>query len=185
MQKRHTRTAEIATAERCTLALIGATCALLLDARRTLRAFRSRPTARRPGSSARDFEGTYDSFGQNLEWNHDNRAFDSHGNQVAGPGTNTFVGLSTFIHYWKLPSLPHVGFNASITRARDPHAGIAVFRERHRRSAASAVSSGTTPRPRRRSAFRPTCRCRSDRTAYRRIRGRSGLRSSTTTGTGM
>ncbi|SAL82184.1 hypothetical protein AWB68_06418 [Caballeronia choica] len=62
-----------------------------------------------------DFEGTYDSFGQNLEWNHDNRAFDSHGNQVAGPGTNTFVGLSTFIHYWKLQSLPHVGFNASIT----------------------------------------------------------------------
>jgi len=29
--------------------------------------------------------------------------------------TNTFAGLSTFIHYWKLPSLPHVGFNANIT----------------------------------------------------------------------
>jgi hypothetical protein len=62
-----------------------------------------------------DFEEPYSSFGQNFEWNHDSRAFNSQGNQVAGPGTNTYVGLSTFIRYWKLHSLPHVGFNASIT----------------------------------------------------------------------
>jgi hypothetical protein len=62
-----------------------------------------------------DFDEPYSSFGQNVQWNHDSRAFDANGNQVAGPGTNTFVGLSTFIHYWKLPSLPLVGFNASIT----------------------------------------------------------------------
>jgi hypothetical protein len=35
--------------------------------------------------------------------------------------TNTFAGLSTFIPGWKLPSLPHVGFNASITRPEGSH----------------------------------------------------------------
>jgi len=97
------------------LALLGATCTLLpvgLAHASGIPFATDRPQTWQFSS---DFEGTYDSFGQNIEWNHDNRTFDSHGSQTAGPGTNTFVGLSTFIHYWKLPSLPHVGFNASIT----------------------------------------------------------------------
>src|SRR5260370_38966110 len=41
-----------------------------------------------------DFVCTYDSFGQNLELNHDIRACDSHGTQVAEPGTTIFVRIS-------------------------------------------------------------------------------------------
>lgn len=97
------------------LALLGTTCTLLPAALAHASGIPFATDRPQTWQFSSDFEGTYDSFGQNIEWNHDSRAFDSHGNQVAGPGTNTFVGLSTFIRYWKLPSLPHVGFNASIT----------------------------------------------------------------------
>jgi hypothetical protein len=97
------------------LALLGTTCTLLPAALAHASGIPFATDRPQTWQFSSDFEGTYDSFGQNIEWNRDNRAFDSQGNQTAGPGTNTFVGLSTFIHYWRLPSLPHVGFNASIT----------------------------------------------------------------------
>jgi len=62
-----------------------------------------------------DFDEAYSSFGQNLQWNDDSRAYDSQGHRVAGAGTDTFVGLSTLVRYWKIDGLPHVGFNANLT----------------------------------------------------------------------
>jgi hypothetical protein len=50
------------------------------------------------------FEGTYDSFGQNLEWNHDSRAFDSHGNHPylahqCTPGAGMPLRVSSLVTY--------------------------------------------------------------------------------------
>jgi hypothetical protein len=51
-----------------------------------------------------DFEGTYDSLGQNLEWNHDSRAFDLHGNHQyhahqRTPGAGMALRVSTLVTY--------------------------------------------------------------------------------------
>lgn len=62
-----------------------------------------------------DYKEPYDSFGQFLQWNNDRESFDNAGNKVAGPGTSTFVGLSSRLHYWKFDSLPDVGWVASVT----------------------------------------------------------------------
>jgi hypothetical protein len=62
-----------------------------------------------------DYKESYDSFGQFLQFNADNKSFDSNGKSVAGPGTETFVGLSARLHYWKFDSLPKVGWVASAT----------------------------------------------------------------------
>lgn len=62
-----------------------------------------------------EFTESYDSFGQYLQWNNDRRRFDDDGDEVRGSGTDTYVGLSSLLHYWKVDGLPKNGFVASIT----------------------------------------------------------------------
>src|SRR5436309_143391 len=62
-----------------------------------------------------DWTESYDSFGQFLQWNNDRRSFNANGNRVSGPGTHTFVGLSSRLHYFKFDSMPNVGWLASLT----------------------------------------------------------------------
>ena len=61
------------------------------------------------------FKEAYDSFGQYLQWNRDDRAFDARGDKVAGSGGDTVVGLSSRLHYFKIDALPDWGWVASIT----------------------------------------------------------------------
>lgn len=49
-------------------------------------------------------------FVQYGEFNSDGSAYDSHGNEVKGPGTHTWIGLSKYVHFWTFKSLPNVGF---------------------------------------------------------------------------
>ncbi|WP_166361983.1 transporter [Pseudomonas akapageensis] len=62
-----------------------------------------------------DFTEPYNSVGQEFEWNDDRKRFDDHGDKVDGPGTDTYVGLTSLLHYWKMDGLPNTGFIASIT----------------------------------------------------------------------
>lgn len=62
-----------------------------------------------------DFKEPYDSFGQYLQWNRDDRRFDAAGNKRPGPGGDTVVGLSSRLHYFKIEALPSWGWVASIT----------------------------------------------------------------------
>ncbi|MFC3111311.1 transporter [Undibacterium arcticum] len=62
-----------------------------------------------------DFKDPYDSFGQEAEWNNDRKVFDSSGKKAAGTGGDTFVGLSSRLHYFKLDALPNWGFVVSAT----------------------------------------------------------------------
>jgi hypothetical protein len=62
-----------------------------------------------------DFTEPYNSVGQEFEYNDDRKRFDDHGNKVAGSNTDTFVGLTSLLHYWKMEGLPNTGFVASIT----------------------------------------------------------------------
>lgn len=62
-----------------------------------------------------NFKEAYDSFGQYVQWNRDDRAFDAHGDKVAGSGGDTVVGLSSRLHYFKIAALPDWGWVASIT----------------------------------------------------------------------
>ncbi|MFC5698572.1 transporter [Pseudomonas sp. GCM10022186] len=62
-----------------------------------------------------DFTEPYDSFGQYVQWNDDSKRFDDDGDKVDGSGTDTYVGLSSLLHYWKVDGLPNNGFIASIT----------------------------------------------------------------------
>lgn len=54
-----------------------------------------------------EFTDSYNSFGQYLQWNDDSRRFDDDGREVAGSGTDTYVGLSSLLHYWKVDGLPN------------------------------------------------------------------------------
>ncbi|WP_280289063.1 transporter [Pseudomonas sp. BN417] len=62
-----------------------------------------------------DFTEPYNSFGQYVQWNDDSKRFDDDGDKVKGSGTDTYVGLSSLLHYWKVDGLPKNGFIASIT----------------------------------------------------------------------
>jgi hypothetical protein len=62
-----------------------------------------------------DYKEPYDSFGQFIQYNDDRKAFNNNGDKVSGPGTDTFVGLSSRLHYWKFDSMPDVGWVASLT----------------------------------------------------------------------
>ena len=62
-----------------------------------------------------DYTESYNSFGQFVQYNDDNRQFDSAGNKVAGSGGHTVVGLSSALHYWKFDALPSVGWVGSVT----------------------------------------------------------------------
>lgn len=62
-----------------------------------------------------DFTEPYNGVAQYAQWNDDKKRFDDHGNKVAGPGTDTYVGLTTLVQYFKIDGLPSMGFNASIT----------------------------------------------------------------------
>lgn len=61
------------------------------------------------------FTDPYDSFGQYVQANDDSRAFNSAGQKVDGSGGQTYVGLSSRLHYFKLDSVPDWGFVASVT----------------------------------------------------------------------
>ncbi|WP_338923181.1 transporter [Pseudomonas silesiensis] len=62
-----------------------------------------------------DFTEPYNSVGQEFQYNDDRKRFDDHGNKVDGSNTDTFVGLTSLLHYWKMDGLPNTGFIASIT----------------------------------------------------------------------
>ncbi|MGE8065298.1 transporter [Pseudomonas sp. NPDC089569] len=62
-----------------------------------------------------DFTEPYNSVGQEFEYNDDSKRFDDHGNKVTGSKTDTYVGLTSLLHYWKVDGLPNTGFIASIT----------------------------------------------------------------------
>ncbi|MFD2274308.1 transporter [Undibacterium arcticum] len=74
-----------------------------------------REIARRVFQFSTDFKDPYDSFGQEAEWNNDRKVFDSSGKKAAGTGGDTFVGLSSRLHYFKLDALPNWGFVVSAT----------------------------------------------------------------------
>lgn len=61
------------------------------------------------------FTDPYDSFGQYLQYNDDNKAFNDAGAKVKGSGGETVVGLSSRLHYFKIGALPDWGFVASLT----------------------------------------------------------------------
>jgi hypothetical protein len=61
-----------------------------------------------------DYTESYNSFGQFVQYNEDNRHFDNTGDKVPGSG-HTFVGLSSALHYWKFDALPSVGWVGSVT----------------------------------------------------------------------
>lgn len=61
------------------------------------------------------FTESYNSVGQEFEYNDDSKRFDDHGNKVTGPKTDTTVGLTSLLHYWKVDGLPNTGFLASVT----------------------------------------------------------------------
>lgn len=61
------------------------------------------------------FTDSYDSFGQFIQYNDDAKAFNNAGDKVGSSGGNTFVGLSSRLHYFKIGALPDWGFLASIT----------------------------------------------------------------------
>lgn len=62
-----------------------------------------------------DFKDPYDSFGQYLQFNDDSKAFNNAGDKVKGSDGETFVGLSSRLHYFKIDALPEWGFLAAIT----------------------------------------------------------------------
>jgi hypothetical protein len=62
-----------------------------------------------------NFRDPYDSFGQFIQANDDSRAFNDKGEKVDGSGGQTYVGLSSRLHYFKLDSLPDWGWVASVT----------------------------------------------------------------------
>lgn len=62
-----------------------------------------------------DFKDPYDSFGQYVQANDDGRAFNNAGQKVDGGGGQTYVGLSSRLHYFKFDSLPEWGWVASVT----------------------------------------------------------------------
>lgn len=47
-------------------------------------------------------------------WNNDNTAYNDAGNHIAGPGTNTYVGLAKYAHLFTLSSLPDVGWEVEV-----------------------------------------------------------------------
>ncbi len=52
----------------------------------------------------------FDIFVQYGDWNSDDRSWNDDGKKSKGPGTDTFVGLSRYVHFWTVDSLPGVGF---------------------------------------------------------------------------
>lgn len=53
---------------------------------------------------------SFNAFAQYGYWQNDSRSFDSKGNNVKGSGTDTFVGLSKYAHFFTIKSIPDVGF---------------------------------------------------------------------------
>lgn len=49
-------------------------------------------------------------FVQYGEWNNDRSQWTDEGHKAKGPGTDTFVGLSKYVHFWTFKGLPNVGF---------------------------------------------------------------------------
>lgn len=47
-------------------------------------------------------------------WNNDNAAYDAGGSRIAGPGTDTYVGLAKYAHLFTLTSLPSVGWEVEV-----------------------------------------------------------------------
>lgn len=47
-------------------------------------------------------------------WNNNNHLFDASGAQTAGPGTNTYVGLSKFAHLFTVASMPDLGWEVEV-----------------------------------------------------------------------
>jgi hypothetical protein len=62
-----------------------------------------------------EFKESYDSFGQYIQANDDSRAFNNAGQKVDGGGGQTYVGLSSRLHYFKFDALPDWGWIASVT----------------------------------------------------------------------
>lgn len=80
-------------------------------------------------------------FVQYGEFNSDGSMYDNSGNEVKGPGTHTWIGLSKYVHFWTFQSLPNVGFayeviepevriegnGISVSGLADPLTGPAVW----------------------------------------------------------
>lgn len=53
---------------------------------------------------------SFNAFAQYGYYQHDSKSFDSNGKTVTGPGTDTAVGLSKYVRFFSIKSLPDVGF---------------------------------------------------------------------------
>ena len=81
---------------------------------------------------------SYNTFGQFIQFYNDSSSFDKDGNTYDGPGTHTFVGLSTLLHreqsasvnWIALATIPEVnvqGRSLAFRGIADPLAGGGVF----------------------------------------------------------
>lgn len=52
----------------------------------------------------------FDIFIQYGFWNNDRKMYNRNGHKVDGPGTDTFVGITKYVHFWSLESTPGVGW---------------------------------------------------------------------------
>ena len=56
-----------------------------------------------------DYTESFDAIVQYGFWNNDKKSFDDNGDTVDGPGTDTWVGLTKYVRFFKLDALPKVG----------------------------------------------------------------------------